>query len=512
MGRNKNLSESLRYIYEHFGVETFQNEKTIYSVLSDLIPKEKMEINWVVDAINTGAIKPLIEAEKQNLNREEQKKKSRNILEANEIGKFRIDYLLNCFSYGLKWTDKIISMEEIKAQEKKANSKTNTTEKTVKKQTIKKEENTIKNINQKQNVNQKKTATITKDKIQKLEYDLDSIYQKVDNIVQFNRNSILQIKPLNLFGNGFISVFIFIACVVMMASYLFVLKEGYIYKKMLVLDIFGVFYGICLLKGTFKNLKALKSQLTKKRIYNKYVDLKGAIGFTLKNVQSGSVLTMDGYNSVQTLIKDYNMRFNQLQNDIKKITAAKKEENKSIIEWSVLFIVIFIISGIFEPRLVYDHDTIFHKVSRSVVELANDKLYDSKTGCVQTDAANIRRKPDTDSEIIDVLEKYEKMYLTGKSYTKDDKVWYETSLYNEKGWISSSVIDVVPNRVIVTESAANIRTRGNLNSDVAAVVTKGDKFYTTGRAIVRTERTWYEIYLNGEDGYWISSNVVQETE
>ena len=269
MGRNKNLSESLRYIYEHFGVETFQNEKTIYSVLSDLIPKEKMEINWVVDAINTGAIKPLIEAEKQNLNREDQKKKSRNILEANEIGKSRIDYLLNCFSYGLKWTDKIISMEEIKAQEKKANSKTNTTEKTVKKQTIEKEENkkdTInikKNINQKQNVNQKKTATITKDKIQKLEYDLDSIYQKVDNIVQFNRNSILQIKPLNLFGNGFISVFIFIACVVMMASYLFVLKEGYIYKKMLVLDIFGVFYGICLLKGTFKNLKALKSQLTK---------------------------------------------------------------------------------------------------------------------------------------------------------------------------------------------------------------------------------------------------------
>ena len=100
MGKDKNLSESLRYIYEHLGVKTFQNEKVMYSVLMDLIPKEKMKINWVIDAINSGAVKPLIEAELNNLNREEQKIKARSILEANEINRSRIDYLLNCFSYG----------------------------------------------------------------------------------------------------------------------------------------------------------------------------------------------------------------------------------------------------------------------------------------------------------------------------------------------------------------------------------------------------------------------------
>lgn len=152
MGRDKNLSESLRYIYEHLGVETFQNEKIVYSLLTDLIPKEKMKINWVLDAINSGAIKPLIEAETKNLDREEQKKKARNIFEANEINKSRIEYLLNCFSYGLKWTDKMISIEEIKAQEKKANSKNNIKE-TIKKTTTKKADN--KKNNTDTNKNQK---------------------------------------------------------------------------------------------------------------------------------------------------------------------------------------------------------------------------------------------------------------------------------------------------------------------------------------------------------------------
>ena len=48
MGRDKNLSESLRYIYEHLGVETFQNEKIVYSLLTDLIPKEKIRASCVL--------------------------------------------------------------------------------------------------------------------------------------------------------------------------------------------------------------------------------------------------------------------------------------------------------------------------------------------------------------------------------------------------------------------------------------------------------------------------------
>ena len=118
MGSEKNLSESLRYIYEHKGIDTFLNEKIMYSILSDLMPRNTKEINWVIDAINSGAVKPLIEAEKNNFNKEEYKQKARRVFEGNEISESRINYLLNSFFYGLKWTDKIISFEEIKQKEK----------------------------------------------------------------------------------------------------------------------------------------------------------------------------------------------------------------------------------------------------------------------------------------------------------------------------------------------------------------------------------------------------------
>lgn len=79
-----------------------------------------------------------------------------------------------------------------------------------------------------------------------------------------------------------------------------------------------------------------------------------------------------------------------------------------------------------------------------------------------------------------------------------------------KGWISGSVITVVPKIVRVTEEAANIREKANINSDIADVVKRDETLYTTGKAVVAKKRTWYEVYLNGEDGYWISSNVVEE--
>ena len=108
MGSEKNLSESLRYIYEHKGIDTFLNEKIMYSILSDLMPRNTKEINWVIDAINSGAVKPLIEAEKNNFNKEEYKQKARRVFEGNEISESRINYLLNSFFYGLKWTEKIM--------------------------------------------------------------------------------------------------------------------------------------------------------------------------------------------------------------------------------------------------------------------------------------------------------------------------------------------------------------------------------------------------------------------
>lgn len=64
----------------HKGIDTFLNEKIMYSILSDLMPRNTKEINWVIDAINSGAVKPLIEAEKNNFIRKSISKKLEEFL------------------------------------------------------------------------------------------------------------------------------------------------------------------------------------------------------------------------------------------------------------------------------------------------------------------------------------------------------------------------------------------------------------------------------------------------
>ena len=78
------------------------------------------------------------------------------------------------------------------------------------------------------------------------------------------------------------------------------------------------------------------------------------------------------------------------------------------------------------------------------------------------------------------------------------------------GWISGSVIKVVPKIVRVTEEAADISQNANINSHIADVVKRDETLYTTRKAVVAKKSTWYEVYLNGEDRCWISSNVVEE--
>lgn len=511
MGRDKNLSESLRYIYDNFGVETFLNEKVVYSVLSDLIPSEKMEINWVIDAINIGAFKPLVEAEKQNLDREGNKEKARRIFEANEISEARINYLLNCFFYGLKWTDKMVSMQEIKAQEKKADSEN--TNKNIKKQRKRTKNETVNNQNTNSDISSKKTVNnkpkLTKDKIQKIEYEYDTLYNSIDSFIQSNRSSILKLKTSKMLAFGFANLLVFIGCIIMMASYLFVLKEGYVYKRVLILDIIGFIVGINILIKTFNNLRNLKIESSKKKIYNSFINLKGAVDLRRDKIKLGSVLNFNSYKEMSEVAQGYKSQFEHLKNKWINVPYAKYNKNTKIAKIVIAFFIIFVISGVYESRLVYDHNTIFHIISRSIVDAVDSKIYDQEFACVKADLANVRRKADKDSESIRKVEKYETLNLTGKSYEKDDKIWYETNIGNKKGWISGSVINVVPKQLTVTEEAANIRTRASLDSSVYTYVKRGDILYTTGKAIDKGERIWYEIYMNGEDGYWVSSNVVE---
>ena len=280
MGSEKNLSESLRYIYEHKGIDTFLNEKIMYSILSDLMPRNTKEINWVIDAINSGAVKPLIEAEKNNFNKEEYKQKARRVFEGNEISESRINYLLNSFFYGLKWTDKIISFEEIKQKEKisqnkninsnnntkKHNEQTKNAKKNNQKNNDKKEvyDKNKHSDNHRKNTNQQR---LNKSQVDKLEFEYNKLFNTIDNDIQHNEDYIINSKGHKIFFNGFLNIVVFLACLSVMFSYLFILKEGYVFKRILFLDIIGLVLGIKILMSNFKNLKKLKEDMQLKNIY-----------------------------------------------------------------------------------------------------------------------------------------------------------------------------------------------------------------------------------------------------
>lgn len=523
MGSEKNLSESLRYIYEHKGIDTFLNEKIMYSILSDLMPRDTKEINWVIDAINSGAVKPLIEAEKNNFNKEEYKKKARKVFESNEINESRINYLLNSFFYGLKWTDKIISFEEIKQREKISQNKninSNNNTKKHQEQTKNNTKNNQKNNNKKEvydknthSNNQRKNTSkqkLNKSQVDNLEFEYNKLFNTIGNDIQHNEDYIINSKGRNMFFNGFLNIVVLLACLSVMFSYLFILKEGYVFKRILFLDIIGLVLGIKILMSNFKNLKKLKEDMQIKNIHKEYISLINQIGFNKSKFKKGMVVSLNQYNELNNLLRDYKEEYRTISNKWSNCLNSRNSKNEKIAKTLIVFCLIFIVSGVYEPRLVYDKDNIITIISRNIVEGISSSVYTSERGCVKANSANVRRTANKESESIGKVEKYDVVYLTGKSYERDGKTWYELEMIDGKGWISGSVITVVPKIVRVTEEAANVREKANINSDIADIVKRDETLYTTGKAVVAKERTWYEVYLNGEEGYWISSNVVEE--
>ena len=521
MGSEKNLSESLRYIYEHKGIDTFLNEKIMYSILSDLIPRKTKEINWVIDAINSGAVKPLIEAEKNNFNKEEYKQKARKIFESNEINESRINYLLNSFFYGLKWTDKIISFEDIKQKEKISQNKNINSNNNTKKylEQIKNDKKVNHEINKniyeqnRQSNNQRKNTNkqmISKSQVDNLKFEYDKLFNRLGKEIQHNEQYINNSNGRNIFFNGFFNIVAFLVCISVMFSYLFILKEGYVFKRILFLDIIGFILGIKILISNFKNLKKLKKSIQLKNILTEYIYLINKIGFNRNQIKKGIVRSFNKYNELNNLFRDYKEEYRIIHNKWVSCVNSRNGKNEKIAKILIVFYLIFIVSGVYESRLVYDRYNIISILSRNAVEGISSSVYTSERACVKVNLANIRRTASKESESVGKVEKYDVVYLTGKSYERDGKTWYEVEMIDGKGWISGSVIAVVPKIVRVTENAANIREKANINSDVAAIAKRDETLYTTGKAVVAKERTWYEVYINGNDGYWISSNVVEE--
>lgn len=144
--KEENLSLALRYIVDNFGKNTLLNAKKVESILSDLIPKSEAEINWMVDAINLGITKILLD---QNIVDDRSKKdaikRAQDVFKKQYVAELRMDYILDNVSYALGWSNiKVDNLNDYEAKKKSKQSKKIELKKEPKKQTKESSENIIK--------------------------------------------------------------------------------------------------------------------------------------------------------------------------------------------------------------------------------------------------------------------------------------------------------------------------------------------------------------------------------
>ena len=120
--KEENLSLALRFIVEKFGKDALLNQDKVKAILPDLLSnKFTTETSWVMDAINSGIVGILLNPNNTN---EEAIEKAKDVFENHYVTEIRQEYVLDCLSYALGWTNtKVDSLDEYKAKVNKKNSK-----------------------------------------------------------------------------------------------------------------------------------------------------------------------------------------------------------------------------------------------------------------------------------------------------------------------------------------------------------------------------------------------------
>ena len=120
--KEENLSLALRFIVEKFGKDALLNQDKVKAILPDLLSnKFTTETSWVMDAINSGIVGILLNPNNTN---EEAIEKAKDVFENHYVTEMRQEYVLDCLSYALGWTNtKVDSLDEYKAKVNKKNSK-----------------------------------------------------------------------------------------------------------------------------------------------------------------------------------------------------------------------------------------------------------------------------------------------------------------------------------------------------------------------------------------------------
>ena len=110
--KEENLSLALRFIVEKFGKDALLNQNKVKAILPDLLSnKFTTETSWVMDAINSGIVGILLN---QNNTNEEAIEKAKDVFENHYVTEMRQEYVLDCLSYALGWTNtKVDSLDVV---------------------------------------------------------------------------------------------------------------------------------------------------------------------------------------------------------------------------------------------------------------------------------------------------------------------------------------------------------------------------------------------------------------
>ena len=133
--------------------------------------------------------------------------------------------------------------------------------------------------------------------------------------------------------------------------------------------------------------------------------------------------------------------------------------------------------------------TLFSTVAEAVASLRM---------AVKGDVANIRAKPDADSDTLWQVEKYYPIVILEK---KDS--WYRFKDFDgDVGWIHSSLVDDTPT-VIVKVNRANIRSGAGTQYDLLFDAERGTPF-----KVLEKQGRWIKVEHADGDVGWIFNTLV----
>lgn len=153
----KNLSYALKFIVDKYGAQALLDESKVNAILGDLIPKNQIERNWIIDAINLGIIKILLNADSIDQNsQKESRVKAKNLFKSYYIEDVRSEYVLDNLEYALGWRSKEVEdlsyyRENLKKRKNTLNNKVTSNKEVTKKEVTNKP--VVKKVENNQNKN-----------------------------------------------------------------------------------------------------------------------------------------------------------------------------------------------------------------------------------------------------------------------------------------------------------------------------------------------------------------------